>query len=576
MASKILVADDSSTIRKIVAMAFENEDESVEGVSSGNEALEKISTFAPDIVLADIEMPELNGFALSHKIKSDPDLKHIKVLLLASDFEDFNQDKFEECLADDHISKPFKSDDVINKIRELLAGESSADADETKAIELSEAAIINPPPEDDVIALSAEDAIEETEEAFELSADSIINDEAEDDGEGAITLNADDEINPDETAETLVDEAETPEEPATTAAIPDEPETPPAPVSSEPAEEAVEPPEPAMDESAEASEETPLDAPSPRKEISFDQMLDEMFELDAPSESPASQAVEAESAPPEIIEAPEPDPPVNEPEPEPVAETPTIETPEPEAPEPVAEAPSMEVNPEDENAATQKSQKVIAEMLKESETLKNMDRHEKATEKSSSAITGSRMFPLPDFGEDLSERNAYNGMDNDSELDQAFAEMKRLPKPVKTVEPEKKTKAMNDSNDFDDIIAEPEDLLETMAPSAFSSSKGGPDLIQESLDNLSRQPNPTASYSLDAPRPRNPFRVDEDPFVKIVGERIKGVLENSLDSSIEKEIDGLSETIVESVREIVREITPHIAKAVIREEIERIKQMDDF
>ncbi len=223
MASKILVADDSITIRKIVAMAFENEDETVEGVSSGNEALEKISTFAPDIVLADIEMPELNGFALSHKIKSDPALKHIKVLLLASDLDSISIRISSKNASPTYTyPNPSKSDDVINKIRELLADNN--ESDDSTAIELSEASIINPPPEGDVIALSADDAVEEEEEAFELSAASIINDDAEDENEGTIALQsedeiipneeaeaiADDEINPDETSETVVDEAEAP------------------------------------------------------------------------------------------------------------------------------------------------------------------------------------------------------------------------------------------------------------------------------------------------------------------------------------------------------------------------------
>ena len=116
MIKKILVADDSITIQKIVAMAFEKEDAVVEGVSDGKDALDKVKDFQPNIVLADVDMPGLTGFELSKKIKDDPKLNFTKVLLLASDFEDFSEKLFKDSGADDHISKPFKSDDIIKRV----------------------------------------------------------------------------------------------------------------------------------------------------------------------------------------------------------------------------------------------------------------------------------------------------------------------------------------------------------------------------------------------------------------------------------------------------------------------------
>ena len=94
MIKKILVADDSITIQKIVAMAFEKEDAIVEGISNGKDALDKMKDFRPNIVLADVDMPGLTGFELSKKIKDDQRLNFTKVLLLASDFEDFNERLF--------------------------------------------------------------------------------------------------------------------------------------------------------------------------------------------------------------------------------------------------------------------------------------------------------------------------------------------------------------------------------------------------------------------------------------------------------------------------------------------------
>ena len=125
MTIRILVADDSITIQKIVAMAFENEDAEVEGIGDGQEAFDKVPDFKPDIVLADVDMPGLDGFELCQKIKGNSELANIKVLLLASDFEDFDEGRFKESQAENHISKPFKSDDIVQMVTQVMTGKSA-------------------------------------------------------------------------------------------------------------------------------------------------------------------------------------------------------------------------------------------------------------------------------------------------------------------------------------------------------------------------------------------------------------------------------------------------------------------
>jgi len=120
MTVRILVADDSITIQKIVALAFENEDAVVEGVRDGQKAFDRIQDFKPDIVLADVDMAGLNGFQLCKKIKGAPDLKNIKVLLVASDFEYFDEELFKQCRAESHISKPFKSVDIVQMVAQVM------------------------------------------------------------------------------------------------------------------------------------------------------------------------------------------------------------------------------------------------------------------------------------------------------------------------------------------------------------------------------------------------------------------------------------------------------------------------
>ena len=131
MTVRILVADDSITIQKIVAMAFENEDAEVEGIGDGQKAFDRIPDFKPDIVLADVDMPGLNGFQLCKKIKGASDLKNIKVMLLSSDFEGFDEGLFKKCRAENHISKPFKSVDIVEMVTRVMEeAKTTEDEDE--------------------------------------------------------------------------------------------------------------------------------------------------------------------------------------------------------------------------------------------------------------------------------------------------------------------------------------------------------------------------------------------------------------------------------------------------------------
>ncbi len=121
MSAKILVADQSPTIHKIVAMAFEKEGMKVEGISKGEHVLEFMEEFRPDIVLAEIHVPGIDGYELSQKIKNSDRFSTVRVILLTSDFEDIDQAALDISRADDTISKPFKSEEILRKVKSQLA-----------------------------------------------------------------------------------------------------------------------------------------------------------------------------------------------------------------------------------------------------------------------------------------------------------------------------------------------------------------------------------------------------------------------------------------------------------------------
>ena len=120
---KLLLADDSLTIQKVVSLTFDDEQMEVTTVGSGAEALEKLDESLPDIILADVFMPEPNGYELCERIKRDERTRHIPVLLLVGTFEPFNEAEARRVGADEVLTKPFQSiRDLVNKVGGLLGG----------------------------------------------------------------------------------------------------------------------------------------------------------------------------------------------------------------------------------------------------------------------------------------------------------------------------------------------------------------------------------------------------------------------------------------------------------------------
>lgn len=121
MPYKLLLADDSLTIQKVVELVLAPENFEIRAFNDGEQALQALESFVPDIVLADIEMPKLNGYQLCEKIKNNMATAQIPVILLAGAFEPFDEEYAKSVFADDFIIKPFESQELISKVKALLA-----------------------------------------------------------------------------------------------------------------------------------------------------------------------------------------------------------------------------------------------------------------------------------------------------------------------------------------------------------------------------------------------------------------------------------------------------------------------
>jgi CheY-like chemotaxis protein len=126
MPKKILLADDSITIQKVVELTFSDGDYEVTAVNNGAKAVQKLSEMRPDIILSDIIMPEKNGYEVCEYVKSHPDFRNIPVVLLTGTFEPFDPDRAEKAGCDAVVTKPFESQSLIHKVEELIAQSASA------------------------------------------------------------------------------------------------------------------------------------------------------------------------------------------------------------------------------------------------------------------------------------------------------------------------------------------------------------------------------------------------------------------------------------------------------------------
>jgi CheY-like chemotaxis protein len=121
MPKTLLLADDSVTIQKVVGISFANEDVTLLTVDNGDDAIARTREARPDIVLADVVMPGMNGYEVCEAIKSDPELANTPVLLLTGTFEAFDEERAARAGADGHITKPFEAQSLVDQVNARLA-----------------------------------------------------------------------------------------------------------------------------------------------------------------------------------------------------------------------------------------------------------------------------------------------------------------------------------------------------------------------------------------------------------------------------------------------------------------------
>ncbi|MBW1899443.1 MAG: response regulator, partial [Deltaproteobacteria bacterium] len=121
MSLKILTVDDSKTIRMIVKKAFKSFDCEIFEAENGQEGLKEAGKIKPDLIVLDITMPVMNGIEMLGKLKEDPELKEIPVIMLTAESGKDNVMQIVKMGVKNYIVKPFKGEQLIERAESVVS-----------------------------------------------------------------------------------------------------------------------------------------------------------------------------------------------------------------------------------------------------------------------------------------------------------------------------------------------------------------------------------------------------------------------------------------------------------------------
>jgi PleD family two-component response regulator len=124
--SRILLADDSPNAQRMGERILREEGFEVVSVTDGETAFLRLGDVSPDVILADAYLPTRSGFELCRYVKSQPALRHIRVILTAGILEPFDQAEADRAGADGVLRKPFEASVTISAVKEMVEVSSFA------------------------------------------------------------------------------------------------------------------------------------------------------------------------------------------------------------------------------------------------------------------------------------------------------------------------------------------------------------------------------------------------------------------------------------------------------------------
>jgi two-component system, OmpR family, alkaline phosphatase synthesis response regulator PhoP len=118
--NRILIADDNQPNRELLEAYLSDVDCDVEHAADGQDTLNKVRSFKPDLILLDVMMPKLSGFEVCQKLKADVTLRKIMVLMVTALNEAGDIERAVKAGTDDFLSKPVNKTELLKRVENML------------------------------------------------------------------------------------------------------------------------------------------------------------------------------------------------------------------------------------------------------------------------------------------------------------------------------------------------------------------------------------------------------------------------------------------------------------------------
>lgn len=117
---RILVVDDSSMTRKMIASVLAREGYEVDSVGNGLEALERVLQGTYSLVITDINMPQMDGVEFLTRVRSEPQLRNLPIIVLSSNTSPADVERATRAGADLYLTKPTPPEKIVESVRALV------------------------------------------------------------------------------------------------------------------------------------------------------------------------------------------------------------------------------------------------------------------------------------------------------------------------------------------------------------------------------------------------------------------------------------------------------------------------